>query len=209
MDQRVTMFLLPFALLGLTRIGAEVSGRFLPMRVALVTALAVYYIAISAAVFWGSRAIPGALSFYSGIRPSARRVALGIVLPALPLCGFFIFNLAPVSLAILAVIVAFAVTNAGFEELFWRGLMAQLPTSDRVRILYSSALFALGHWFVMGAYMPLRPRILIVMVLSTFSLGVVWMWFYLRERSLAYTIASHFAIDVFSLLGVAMHVRPR
>ncbi len=212
MDQRVKMFLLPLVLLGLTRLGTDVSIRLLPPRVAGVAALAVYYVAIAASVLWVRRAIPGAqggLSLYSGTPPSARRVVLAVVLPVLPLCGFFVLHLGPVPPTVLGAIVAFAVINASFEEVFWRGVMAHLPAPDRIRILYSAALFALGHWLIMGAYMPMRPRILMAMVISTFSLGVVWMWFYLRERSLAFTIASHLAIDVFSLLAVAMRFHSR
>jgi membrane protease YdiL (CAAX protease family) len=211
MGQRVTVLLLPFVVLGLTRLGAEVSSRLFPMRVGVIVALAVYYAAIAASVLWVRQMIPAAkcgLSFFPGTRPSARRLAVGVVLPALPLCGLVGLKTAPLPPAVLGAIVCFAVINASFEEVFWRGLMAQLPAPDRARILYSAALFALGHWLIMGAYMPMNPRILVAMVVSTFTLGVVWMWFYLRERSLAYTIASHLAVDVLSLLAVAMRVQP-
>jgi len=43
-----------------------------------------------------------------------------------------------------------------------------------------------------------------LVVVSTFTLGVVWMWFQLRERSLVFPIASHAAIDAFALLAMAM-----
>ncbi len=55
----------------------------------------------------------------------------------------------------------------------------------------------------MGAYWLSRPRVLIPVLITTFIMGIAWMWFYLRERSLGYTIASHFVVDVFNL-SVAM-----
>jgi membrane protease YdiL (CAAX protease family) len=36
-------------------------------------------------------------------------------------------------------------------------------------------------------------------------MGLAWMWFYLRERSLAYVIASHLIVDIFNL-SVAMFI---
>ena len=39
---RVTMFLLPFAVLGLSRLGAEASVRLFPVRLAWVPAMLVY-----------------------------------------------------------------------------------------------------------------------------------------------------------------------
>jgi len=206
MSSRATMLLLPFVAIGLGRLGAEVSVRLLPLRIAWVPALLVYYIAIQAAVFWARRVIPGAkdgVSFYSGTRPSARSVVFGVALPALLPFGFFVLNIALVPVAILGGIVVFAIINSYFEEVFWRGLMAYLPAPDRVRILYSGILFAFSHWFFTGAYWLSNPRVLIPVLVTTFVMGVAWMWFYLRERSLAYTIASHLFVDVFNL-SVAM-----
>jgi membrane protease YdiL (CAAX protease family) len=206
MNHRVAMFLLPFVVLGLARLGAEVSVRLVPMRSAWVPALFVYYLAIEGAVLWVRSAIPEArlgLSYYSGTRPAARSVALGVLLPALLPLGFFVLNVALVPYAVLGAIVVFAIANSYFEEVFWRGVMAYLPASDRVRIFYSGFLFAFSHWFFTGAYWLSNPRVLIPVVMTTFVMGVAWMWFYLRERSLAYTIASHLVVDVLNL-SVAM-----
>ena len=158
----VKMFLLPFAVLGLSRLGAEVSVRLLPMRIAWIPALLVYYLAIGGAVLWVRRAIPGArggLTYFSGSRPGARSLVLGVLLPAALPLGFFALNVALVPLTLLGAIVVFAVANSYFEEVFWRGLMAYLPASDRVRILYSSLLFAFSHWFFTGAYWLSNPRV--------------------------------------------------
>jgi membrane protease YdiL (CAAX protease family) len=202
MSLRTTMVLVPLAVLAVSRLGAEVFVRLHPLRYAWIPSLIVYYLAIEAAVVWVRRAVPEArqgLSFRSGARPTRRHLVLGVVIPALLPLGFFILNVRMVSLGVLGLIVVFAPINAYFEEVFWRGLMSYLPASDRVRILFSGGLFAFSHWFFMGAYWLSRPRVLIPVVITTFLMGIAWMWFYLRERSLAYTIASHFVVDVLNL----------
>jgi membrane protease YdiL (CAAX protease family) len=212
MNPRTMMFVLPLVVLGLSRLGAEVSFRLLPMRGALVGGLAAYYVAIAASALWVRRKVPGARhapALRSGRRPSARRVLVAIVLPALPLAVFFSLHVAPVAPAIAAAVIVFAAVNACFEETFWRGLMAHLPAPDWIRILYPAALFSFMHWFNMAPYLPLGAGTFAVLVTSTFALGVVWMWFQLREGSLLYPIASHFAIDAFALLALVMSIQPR
>jgi len=83
-----------------------------------------------------------------------------------------------------------------------------LPGPDWIRILYPAAVFSFMHWFNVVPYVPLMPRHVVIMVVSTFALGVVWMWFQLRERSLVFPIASHFAIDAFALPAMAMQHQP-
>jgi membrane protease YdiL (CAAX protease family) len=200
------MFLVPFAVLGFSRLGAEMSVRLFPMQSAWVPALLGYYLAIEASILWARRVIPETRvgpSYFSGRRPRASRFALGVVFPALLPLGFFLLNVALVPVAVLGAIVVFAAVNSYFEEIFWRGLMAYLPASDRVRILYSGVLFAFSHYFFLGAYWLSKPRVLIPVVITTFIMGLAWMWFYLRERSLGYTMASHLLVDVFNL-SVAM-----
>lgn len=206
---RVAMFVMPLVVLGVSRLGAEVSVRVLPMRYAWIPALLVYYMMIELAVVWVRKRIPGSqpslLHYYAGTRPARRSMALGIVGPALLPLGFFVLNVTLVPAAVLAAVISFAMVNAYFEEVFWRGLMAHLPASDRVRILYSGLLFAFSHWFFLGAYWLSNPRVLTPVVITTFLMGVAWMWFYLRERSPAYVIASHMAVDVLNL-SVAMFI---
>ncbi len=212
MGPRATMYALPFALVGLSRVGMEASVRLFPLRVAMILGLAVYYVVIAASVLLVRRAVPGAQgapSLSSGKRPAGWRVLLAVVLPVLPLCVFFLLNLAPVAPAFVAAILAFAAINATFEETFWRGLMAHLSAPNRIRILYPAVLFSFMHWFNMAPFVPLSTRTFVLMVISTFVLAIAWMWFHLRERSLLYPIVSHLAIDAFALLGLVMHVQPR
>ncbi len=207
MDESVKMFLLPLVVVGVGRLGAVVAHRVLPMQPAMAATLAVYYALIALSVLWVRRAVPGAQrapSFSSGRWPAAWRVLVAVVLPALPLAVFFLRNLGPVAPAAAAGVIVFSAFSATCEETFWRGLMVHLPGSDWVRILYPAAVFSFMHWFNVVPYVPLIPKHVVIMVVSTFALGVVWMWFQVRERSLVFPIASHFAIDAFALLAMAM-----
>ena len=207
MDQRLMMFLLPLVVVGVGRLGAVAAHRVLPMQPAMAATLAVYYGLIAASVLWVRRTVPGAQSapsFYSGRRPRGWRVVVGVVLPALPLAVFFLRNLGPVAPAVAAGVLFFAAFSATCEETFWRGLMFHLPGPDWIRIVYPAAVFSFMHWFNVVPYVRLIPRHVVIMVVSTFALGVVWMWFQLRERSLVFPIASHAAIDAFALLAMAM-----
>jgi len=212
MAQRAMMFLLPFVLIGLSRLGTETSLRLFSLRGALIAAPAVYYALIAVSVRLVRRLVPGAgsaLSLYSGRRPAAWRVALAIALPALPLFIFFIRSLAPIAPAAVAGVIVFALVNGTLEETFWRGVMAHLPARDWVRIVYPAAVFSFMHWFNFLVYVPLAPVRAQVLLVSTFLLGCLWMWFYLRERSLVFPIASHVAIDAFAVLSAAMSFHRR
>jgi membrane protease YdiL (CAAX protease family) len=212
MGQRVMMFALPLALVVVGRLGVEGAFHLLRRPAAATVGLAVYYVAIAASVLLVRKVVAGAQrapSLYSGRRPAAWRVILAVVVPALPVGVLFVVRLAPVAPAIVAAILAFSAINACFEETFWRGLMAHLPAPDWIRILYPAAAFAFMHWFNMAPYVPLTAGTYVVMVASTFALGIVWMWFQLRERSLLFPIASHFAIDAFALLALAMQAQKR
>lgn len=212
MAQRLMMFMLPFAVVLVSWLAAVVSVQLVPVSGARLVTVACYYAAIGASVVLVRRAVPEARRapfLYSGRRASGRRVVLAIVLPAVPVLLFLLLKLAPVSPTVVVAAVVFAAVNASFEETFWRGVMAHLPASDRVRILYPAAVFGLAHWCNVGVLMPLSTRSVVLMVGSAFLLGVLWMWFYLRERSLLYPIASHFATDVFAVLALAMSMSSR
>ena len=70
-------------------------------------------------------------------------------------------------------------------------------------LLYSSVLFSFSHYFLWGAYWLSDPHKLIPMVGVTFIAGVLWMWFYIKQRNLFHPMISHFLCDVFNL-SVAM-----
>lgn len=211
MDQRVAMFLLPLLAVFAGHLGAGVLVRFVPVDLAPAAGLPAYYLTIAASVLWVRKAVPGAHrapSFYLR-RPAAWRVVVAGVLPALPLAVFFLLNLGPLAPAVAAGVLLFSAFNATCEETFWRGLMVHLSGPDWVRILYPAAVFSFMHWFNVAPTMQLTPGSALTMIVATFALAVVWMWFYLREQSLIFPIASHFAIDGFALLAVVMTHHPR
>ncbi|TRZ65199.1 MAG: CPBP family intramembrane metalloprotease, partial [Rhodocyclaceae bacterium] len=73
------------------------------------------------------------------------------------------------------------------------------------RIFYSGFLFAFSHWFLWGSYWFSTPRLLIPVVVTTFVMGVAWMWLYLKARTLFYPMLEHSFVDIFNL-SVAMFV---
>jgi membrane protease YdiL (CAAX protease family) len=196
------ILLLPFVILGITRLAIEVSVRALPMHLSWIPSMVVYYAAIEASVWWVRRANRVELSF---TRTQARRSSLifGAIVPALLPFGFFVLNVRAVPPIVLGAIAIFAFINPYFEERFWRGLMALAPGPPRWRIFYSGFLFAFSHYFLWCAYWLSKPRVMISVIITTFLMGIAWMWFYLRERTLFYPLVSHILVDIFNL-SVAM-----
>jgi membrane protease YdiL (CAAX protease family) len=124
---------------------------------------------------------------------------LGILIPALLPFPVFLFNLRVVSAGFLWAIVLFAAVNPYFEETFWRGLMDLLPVGPRLRVCCSGILFSFSHFILWGAYWLSKPRILVPTLITTFFMGLCWMWLYQRTRTLLYPILSHALVDVFNL----------
>lgn len=93
----------------------------------------------------------------------------------------------------------FALVNPCFEDAFWRGLLAHMPLSARGRMLVSATLFSFSHYVLWGAYWLASPPILISTCVTTFIMGVCWMWFYQRDGRLIYPILSHLLVDVLNL----------
>lgn len=196
-----TWLILPVFVLLFTRIGIEISVQTLPLRWAWLPAFGFYYLAIGGSVWYASRQLGLAIPAIGNIRPvpSLRLLGIGFVLPALLPLGVFVLNVQVVPLPILASVFLFALINPFFEDAFWRGLLAHMPLSVWGRILVSAALFSFSHYFLWGAYWLSSPRILIPTCLTTFVMGVCWMWFYQRDRRLIYPILSHVLVDVFNL----------
>lgn len=195
------LLVLPFFVLLFTRIGIEGSVRLLPLRWAWLPAFAGYYLAIAVSIWYAGRhlgvVIPSVGTWRP--RPSNRLVLLGLVLPALLPLGVFVSNVRAVPLPVLMGILGFALVNPFFEDAFWRGLLASVPLTRWGRILFSATLFSFSHYFLWGAYWLTTPHILIPTCLTTFIMGLCWIWFYQRDRRLIYPILSHGLVDVFNL----------
>jgi membrane protease YdiL (CAAX protease family) len=198
------ILLLPFIVLAITRLAIEGFVRVFPLHVSWVPSMLVYYAAIEGAAWYVRRAHPSAtLSFARKPLPRTSSLIVGALLPAMLPLGFFVLNVRAVPVWVLIAILLFAAVNPYFEELFWRGLMSLAPASRAFRILYSGLLFAFAHWFLLGSYWFKDLRVLISVVITTFLMGMAWMWFYLRERTLFYPLVSHILVDIFNL-SVAM-----
>lgn len=107
-------------------------------------------------------------------------------------------------LIFLIFIVGFALIDPYCEETFWRGLLRFLPAGNKVTILCSASLFGFSHYFLWGTYwLANPPGKWIAAVVTTFIMGILWLWFYKRGQKLIYTILSHILVVIFNL-SVAM-----
>lgn len=185
-----------------TRVGIELSMHLLPMRLSWIMAFGVYYLSIEATLWF--------LKIKSGLSrprytwslkplPALKPLLVGLVLPALLPLGVFVANYERVPAATFAYIVVFAAINPFFEEVFWRGVLNQLPISGLKRQVMSALLFSFSHYFLWGSYWLSNPKVLIPTCLTTFIMGWCWMWFYQRDDRLLYPVLSHMAVDIFNL----------
>ncbi len=185
-----------------TRVGIELSVHLLPMHLSWIMAFGCYYLSIETALWF--------LKIKSGLSrpqytwalsplPPLKPLLVGLVLPALLPLGVFVANYQQVPAATFTYIFVFAAINPFFEEVFWRGVLNQLPISRVKRQVTSALLFSFSHYFLWGSYWLSNPKILIPTCITTFIMGWCWMWFYQRDGRLLYPVLSHMAVDVFNL----------
>jgi membrane protease YdiL (CAAX protease family) len=132
-------------------------------------------------------------------KPGARYLIWGLIVPALLPIGVFALNIKAVPFSFVVFILVFSSINPYFEEKFWRGLLHHLPTNNKTKFLYSSALFSFSHYFLWGAYWLADSRKWVPSVITTFVMGMLWMWFFDKQKNLLYPMISHFFVDVFNL----------
>ena len=207
MGERVTMFLLPFVVLGLSRFGAEVSVRLLPMHIAWVPRC--------------SSTMPRSKGRSSGCAGRSRRRATGcrstrghghrrVAWPwGLP------SRAAAVRLLRAQRLAGSAAHPGRDRRLRARQLVTSRKCSGEVscrtfprQIACASSIRARCLPFRTGSSSErtaIQSQSAPPGVITTFIMGLAWMWFYLRERSLAYVIASHLIVDIFNL-SVAMFI---
>lgn len=203
-DSHLKWFLIisPLLVLIITRIGIEISIRNFRPEISWIPSFIGYYIAITLMFLIASRSfsLPIRQLFPISFRsiPKFKLLFWGIILPALlPLAGF-IPHVKFVTLEFFIYIFIFACINPLFEEGFWRGLLFYLPGNDVFRILYSATLFSFSHLFFWGYWFK-TPNVIIPTVISTFIMGILWMWFMLKNRNILYPIISHILVDIFNL----------
>ena len=206
--RKAVVLLMPVFVLLVTRAGIEMSVSLLPLRFSWIPSFGVYYASIMFCLYYGRRKMRLRIDYGSLSRSSFPRMKLfiiGIVVPAIIPLWMFVINVKAVPALCLVLIVAFALINPFFEESFWRGLMDKLPGGGVFRILYSSVLFSFSHYFLWGVYWLQPSPKWIAAVVSTFIMGILWMWFYQRSRNLVYPILSHVLVDVFNLSVVMFY----
>lgn len=200
--KRVVLLSMPVFVILFTRAGVEIAVRLLPLRYSWIPSFIVYFISIGLCLLYARRKLGLAVEYGSfSVRafPRGNLLVFGILLPAIIPLWVFIKNVDTVPTEFLIYILLFALINPFFEESFWRGLMDKIPSGSRFRILYSSLLFSASHYFLWGSYWLLPPQKWIAAVISTFIMGILWMWFYQRQRNLVYPMISHAFVDIFNL----------
>lgn len=98
--------------------------------------------------------------------------------------------------------IVLALVNPWIEEFYWRGLLLDYTRSwaKWSAVLYTSAFFAINHLaFGINSEINSGYDVLI----STFIMGIVWAWVYLKTNSLRWAVFSHFMVDFFNLSAAA------
>lgn len=197
------LFVIPILVILITRVGIEVFNLIFPLNYSWIPSFIVYYLSIELSILLCKKYLLINSKNYSLTLkpfPQMKRFVLGIIFPALLPLGFFILNVDRIPASFFVLIFIFAILNPFFEESFWRGLLSNLPASNKTTILYTAFLFGFTHYFLWGSYWFANPaRIWIASSITTFIMGIFWMWFYQKEKKLAYIIISHFFVDVFNL----------
>jgi uncharacterized protein len=93
----------------------------------------------------------------------------------------------------------FALINPWLEEGYWRGLLLDAASEWKAwaSVLYTSAVYAASHPLMWGVNSFANREI--VVLVSTFVMGVCWAIIYRRTGSLRYAVFSHVLVDLFNL----------
>ncbi len=129
--------------------------------------------------------------------------ALAIVVGFIPLSVFVSgWNLFPSVWMVLAWLL-FALINPLLEEGYWRGLLLDNTKNwpGWLGVLYSTCFFAIHHPLTVGIY-SIANRHPVVLI-STFTMGLVWAVVYQKTHSLRWTILAHMVVDLLNLSVLA------
>jgi membrane protease YdiL (CAAX protease family) len=201
-NSKFLLVALPFLVLLLTKVVILLSIQYFPSEISWIPGFIGYYLSILLAVFISQKylALPirQMLSASFSPMPRFRLLLFTILIPALLPISVFITEIRNVPFDFCIYILIFACINPIFEETFWRGVLFYLPGNNAFRVLYSAALFGFSHFFLWGYWFK-SPWILIPTVISTFIMGIAWMWFMNKQKNLIYPIISHIFVDIFNL----------
>ena len=203
-SSQLTGFILitPLIVLGISRIGVELSTLLLPIHISWLLAFVAYYLSISL-VWWIALKkfdIKATELFQISFakKPSITLFIFTILVPALMPLGVFLTTGQDVPAVYWIYIVIFSLINPIFEEGYWRGLLLALPLSNWSRLLFSASGFAFSHYFLWAPWFK-SPFVIIPTVVSTFIMGLLWMHFMHKKRNLLYPYLSHVVVDILNL----------
>ena len=203
-SKRIKYFLLlsPLFVLVFTKILLEIFILLFTQEISWIPAFLAYYLSIGIVIFvavnYFKIKFQNIFSLNLKPFPNLTLIIFGVVVPALLPFGVILFKAKYVPEYFFLYIIIFSLINPLFEESLWRGLLVNLPTRNWFKILYSSFLFAFSHYFFWSFWFR-DPYITITTVISTFIMGICWMWFMVKRKNLVYPIISHFFVDVFNL----------
>ena len=163
-----------------------------------------------AAVYWGLIAAVLAMTTDAGqrrawFRRSARRQAwvwiVGLLLGLFPLAGILALNLGLVAQypGVFVAVLAFALVNPVFEEVYWRGALLDAGRCWPfwAIALYSTVLFVAGHPLMWGVFSIGNRSV--VLYATLFVMGLAWSCMRRATGSLRISMLSHGLVDVGNL----------
>ena len=100
------------------------------------------------------------------------------------------------------IIIVFALTNAFFEEMFWRGFVLNYIFSSKIiSYIYSLILFTISHFVWAITSFAVRN---IYTIIALIIFAAVWNIIRFKTKSIWWSIVSHFLVNFFSLSALAM-----
>lgn len=193
---------LPVLVLVLTKATVLISINYFPSELSWIPSFIGYYSSILLAIYISKKylSLPIRQILPTSFKPIPPYglLLVTIIIPALLPITAFITQIKSVPFEFIIYIIIFSCINPIFEEMFWRGLLIFLPGNNFFRISYSASLFSFSHFFLWGYWFK-SPMILFPTLISTFIMGVAWMWFMHKQKNLWYPIVSHFLVDIFNL----------
>lgn len=202
--KRANIFLIlsPLIILIITKVIILAVINIFPQSISWIPAFAGYYLSIALVFFLAKKcfSIPTNDIFNFSFKPipNIKYILIGLIIPALIPLYVFIIKIKFVSVEFFICILIFACINPFFEEIYWRGLLSKIIGNKWVRIFYSSALFGFSHFLFWGYWFDIFLAT-ITTVISTFIMGILWMWFMEKNKRIIYPILSHTLVDIFNL----------
>ena len=196
------LVLSPILVLTITKIIAEICTKKFDPQISWLPSFIGYYFTILLMFFIARKfnlvAFKDIFNFSFKPIPKISWILSGVIFPALIPFNVFILKIGLVPFEYIIYILIFSAINPIFEEGFWRGLLSHMPFNRTFIILYSAILFGFSHYLFWHFWFNI-PIVTVVTVISTTIMGIMWMWFYQKNKNIIYLIISHFFVDVFNL----------